>query len=196
MKLPKMIEGNFEPHFALKHMLKDMLIAGRLGLSHHLELAVTTAARDRLLEQEQRGYAEEDFSVIARKYFPEMQMPTVEQDLELFEKPPPIEPAATISSMGEVAAAVQPEVDLAPPPATEPEPQLQPAIEQFVSPEPSGEATAPATVESNQPEAPVENAVSPESDPEPQAEESAATKSPMDMLAKLLRGDSARPDES
>ena len=143
-----------------------------------------------------RGYAEEDFSVIARKYFPEMQMPTVEQDLELFEKPPPIEPAATISSMGEVAAAVQPEVDLAPPPATEPEPQLQPAIEQFVSPEPSGEATAPATVESNQPEAPVENAVSPESAPEPQAEESAATKSPMNMLAKLLRGDSARPDES
>src|SRR6202022_967565 len=40
MKLPKMIEGNFEPHFALKHMLKDMLIAGRLGLSYHLELAV------------------------------------------------------------------------------------------------------------------------------------------------------------
>src|SRR5437763_4704911 len=80
MKLPKMIEGNFEPHFALKHMLKDMLIAGRLGLSHHLELAVTTAARDRLLEQEQRGYAEEDFSVIARKYFPEMVFPTVEQD--------------------------------------------------------------------------------------------------------------------
>src|SRR5437870_4652756 len=105
MKLPKMIEGNFEPHFALKHMLKDMLIAGRLGLSHHLELAVTTAARDRLLEQEQRGYADEDFSVIARKYFPEMPLPTVVQDLELFEKPPPIEPAATISSMGEVAAA-------------------------------------------------------------------------------------------
>src|ERR1700737_5015633 len=115
MKLPKMIEGNFEPHFALKHMLKDMLIAGRLGLSYHLELAVATAARDRLLEQEQRGYAEEDFSVIARKYFPEMQLPTVEQDLELFEKPPPIEPAATISSMGEVAAAVQ-DADLPPPP--------------------------------------------------------------------------------
>src|SRR5205807_1391393 len=107
MKLPKMIENNFEPHFALKHMLKDMQIASRLGLSHHLELAVTTAARDRLLEQEQRGYAEEDFSVIARKYFPEVSLPVPEQDLELFEKPPPVEPAATISSMGEVAAAVQ-----------------------------------------------------------------------------------------
>src|SRR6202045_2385981 len=107
MKLPKMIKNDFEPHCALKHMLKDMKIAAQLALSHHIELAVTTAARDRLLEQEQRGYAEEDFSVIARKYFPEMIFPTVEQDLELFEKPPPIEPAATISSMGEVAAAVQ-----------------------------------------------------------------------------------------
>src|SRR5256885_9467572 len=141
MKLPKMIEGNFEAHFALKHMLKDMKIASQLGLSHHLELAVTTAARDRLLEQEQRGFAEDDFSVIARKYFPEMAMPAVEQDLELFEKPPPIEPAATISSMGEVAAAVQ-DVDLAPPVA-EPAPAAQPAMEQLVPAESSIESTPP-----------------------------------------------------
>src|SRR5438445_12370439 len=152
MKLPKMIEGNFEPHFALKHMLKDMLIAGRLGLAHHLELAVTAAARDRLLEQEQRGFAEEDFSVIARKYFPEVQMPTIEQDLELFEKPPPIEPAATISSMGEVAAAVQPDVDLAPlPPA---EPAAEPQLEQFI---PAESAFPTAEVQPTQPEMPVEN---------------------------------------
>src|SRR2546423_2085876 len=138
MKLPKMIENNFEPHFALKHMLKDMKIASQLGLSHHLELAVTTAARDRLLDQEQRGYADEDFSVIARKYFPEMPMPTVD-DLELFEKPPPIEPAATISSMGEVAAAV--DVDLAPPSAApEPEPEPEPVIEQFAPVQPAAES--------------------------------------------------------
>jgi len=194
MKLPKMIEGNFEPHFALKHMLKDMLIAGRLGLSHHLELAVTTAARDRLLEQEQRGYAEEDFSVIARKYFPEMQLPAVEQDLELFEKPPPIEPAATISSMGEVAAAVQPEVDLAPPPE-ESAPQAQPATEQLVPAESTGEPT-PAAVEPNQLGTPAQDVASTEAVAEPEAEQSAETKSPMDLLAKLLRGESARPDES
>jgi 3-hydroxyisobutyrate dehydrogenase-like beta-hydroxyacid dehydrogenase len=194
MKLPKMIEGNFEPHFALKHMLKDMLIAGRLGLSYHLELAVATAARDRLLEQEQRGYAEEDFSVIARKYFPEMQLPTVEQDLELFEKPPPIEPAATISSMGEVAAAVQPEVDLAPPPE-EPTPQAQPATEQLVPVESTGEST-PAAVEPNQPGTPAQDVVSTEAAPEAEPKQSTATKSPMDLLAKLLRGESARPDES
>src|SRR2546423_13185585 len=155
MKLPKMIEGNFEPHFALKHMLKDMLIASRLGLEHHLELAVTTAARDRLLEQEQRGYAEEDFSVIVRKYFGEAPLPTIEQELELFEKPPPIEPAATISSMGEVAAAVQPDVDLAPP-AEEPAPEPQPATEKIGPAETTAESTPPV-VEPNQPEAPAPN---------------------------------------
>lgn len=181
MKLPKMIENNFDPHFALKHMLKDMKIASQLGLSHHLELAVTTAARDRLLEQEQRGYAEEDFSVVARKYFPEMIFPTVEQDLELFEKPPPIEPAATISSMGEVAAAVQ-EAELTQP-TSEPIPQTAPMVDQFAPLE------SPPT-----PEQPPPPPVAPP--PEPQPEQPAPSGSPMDLLAKLLRGESARPDGS
>ncbi len=191
MKLPKMIENNFEPHFALKHMLKDMKIASQLGLSHHLELAVTTAARDRLLEQEQRGFAEEDFSVVARKYFPEMIFPTVEQDLELFEKPPPIEPAATISSMGEVAAAVQ-EADL-----TQAQAELAPEIpaitQQFVPPEPAMAATP---VPTHQPETQSSQSASPVAEPETPSEQPAAASSPMDLLAKLLRGESAKPDGS
>ena len=193
MKLPKMIEGNFEAHFALKHMLKDMKIASQLGLSHHLELAVTTAARDRLLEQEQRGYAEEDFSVIARKYFPEMPMPTVD-DLELFEKPPPIEPAATISSMGEVAAAV--DVDLTPASAA-PVLQPEPVIEQFAPVQPATEPELAAPIETNQAPPPAEPVIPEATTAEQPAEQPTdATKGPMDMLAKLLRGESARPDQS
>lgn len=191
MKLPKMIENNFEPHFALKHMLKDMKIASQLGLSHHLELAVTTAARDRLLEQEQRGFAEEDFSVVARKYFPEMIFPTVEQDLELFEKPPPIEPAVTISSMGEVAAAVQ-EADLMQPPA-EPAADVPAVTQPLVPAEPT---LTPAPVAMNQPETPSSEPTSPAAEPETPSEQPATTSSPMDLLAKLLRGESARPDGS
>ncbi len=191
MKLPKMIENNFEPHFALKHMLKDMKIASQLGLSHHLELAVTTAARDRLLEQEQRGYAEEDFSVVARKYFPEMVFPTVEQDLELFEKPPPIEPAATISSMGEVAAAVQ-EAELNQPSA-EPAPQTFPIAEHLA---PSESTVETQSMAATQPPAPSSDVAPPPSSPESLAEESSSGGSPVDMLAKLLRGESARPDGS
>jgi 3-hydroxyisobutyrate dehydrogenase-like beta-hydroxyacid dehydrogenase len=203
MKLPKMIDGNFDPHFALKHMLKDMKIASQLGLSHHLELAATTAARDRLLEQEQRGFAEEDFSVIARKYFPEAQMPTVEQDLELFEPPPPIEPAATISSMGEVAAAVQPAVDLAPPPAEalpppESPPQAEPVVVEQLVPESAPESTASAPVETApEPQPAQSEPATPEpATAEQQSEQPETAKSPMEMLARLLRGDSIHPGQS
>lgn len=197
MKLPKMIKNDFEPHFALKHMLKDMKIASQLGLSHHLELAVTTAARDRLLEQEQRGYTEEDFSVIARKYFPEVTFPTIEQDLELFEKPPPIEPAATISSMGEVAASVQQDVNLESMPLEPaPEPPTEPIAEQFVPAQSTGESPAPAATEPSQPQTPAQEVASSESATEPQADQPGASHSPMGLLAKLLRGESARPDGS
>ena len=69
MKLPKMVEGNFEPHFSLKHMLKDIEIAAKLAATHQLDLSVTTAARDRLREQMAQGRGEEDYSALARKYF-------------------------------------------------------------------------------------------------------------------------------
>jgi 3-hydroxyisobutyrate dehydrogenase-like beta-hydroxyacid dehydrogenase len=197
MKLPKMIKNDFEPHFALKHMLKDMKIASQLGLSHHLELAVTTAARDRLLEQEQRGYTEEDFSVIARKYFPEVVFPTIEQDLELFEKPPPIEPAATISSMGEVAASVQQDVNLESLPLEPvPPPPTEPIAEPFVPAQSTGESPVPAATEPSQPQTPAQELASSESATEPQSDQSGTSHSPMDLLAKLLRGESARPDGS
>ncbi len=37
MKLPKMLERDFEPQFSVKHMLKDMQIASQIALSHYLE---------------------------------------------------------------------------------------------------------------------------------------------------------------
>ena len=89
LKLPKMVSGDFEPHFSVKHMLKDMQIASRLGLTQHLELGVTSAARDRLLEQMQRGFGDEDYSAIARKFFTGGAGESVEQGLELFEAPAP-----------------------------------------------------------------------------------------------------------
>ena len=69
MKLPKMIATNFEPHFSVKHMLKDIQIASRIALSYHLDLVLTAATRDRLLEQMQHGFGDEDYSALARKYF-------------------------------------------------------------------------------------------------------------------------------
>jgi 3-hydroxyisobutyrate dehydrogenase-like beta-hydroxyacid dehydrogenase len=79
MKLPKMIARDFEPHFSVKHMLKDIQIAIRLGLTHHLELAITAATRDRLLEQMQRGHEEEDYSAVARRYLAKLRTPAAEE---------------------------------------------------------------------------------------------------------------------
>jgi 3-hydroxyisobutyrate dehydrogenase-like beta-hydroxyacid dehydrogenase len=79
MKMPKMIKRDFEPHFSVKHMLKDMQIANQLGLSHYLDLGVTAAARDQLLEQMQWGHGDDDFSAVARKYLPETKSPDYEE---------------------------------------------------------------------------------------------------------------------
>src|SRR5881394_550861 len=68
MKLPKMLERDFAPHFSVKHMLKDMQIASQIALSHYLDLGVTAAARDQLLEQMQWGHGDDDYSAVLRKY--------------------------------------------------------------------------------------------------------------------------------
>ena len=71
LKLPKMLGRDFEPQFSVKHMLKDMQIASQIALAHYLDLGVTAAARDQLLEQMQWGYADDDYSSVARKYLHE-----------------------------------------------------------------------------------------------------------------------------
>src|SRR4029079_17425902 len=68
LKLPKMLERDFAPHFSVKHMLKDMRIASQIALSHYLDLGVTAAARDQLLEQMQWGHGDDDYSAVLRKY--------------------------------------------------------------------------------------------------------------------------------
>jgi 3-hydroxyisobutyrate dehydrogenase-like beta-hydroxyacid dehydrogenase len=136
MKLPKMIEGKFDPYFSIKHMLKDVQIASRLGLTQHLELGVTSAARDRLLEQMQRGHGDEDYSAIARKYFPDVPSTSQETDLELFEpRPPATVPAAP--SHHDLANGNQTNAVMAPPAAEIPEPKVKADILQL-APMPAG----------------------------------------------------------
>lgn len=202
MKLPKMIAGDFEPHFSLKHMLKDMQIASRFGLSHHLELAVSSAVRDRLLEQDQRGHADEDYSVVARKYFPEI-LPASDEEvnLELFEKPPPVEPAATISSMGEVAAAVPPaDVTATPEEPPAPEPAAQPEADApltnviapvtFMTPEQETAPTQPGDTVETEAAVGEQTAGSEEVSPQSAPEESIDEPARRGLFDRLLHRDS------
>src|SRR4026207_925254 len=85
MKLPKMLSRDFEPHFSVKHMLKDMQIANQIGLSNYLDLGVTAAARDQLLEQVHWGHGDKDYSVVARKYLHEP-APVAGEELQLDEQ--------------------------------------------------------------------------------------------------------------
>jgi len=86
MKLTKMLNRDFEPHFSVKHMVKDMQIANQIGLSNYLDLGVTAAARDQLLEQMHWGHGDDDYSVVARKYLHEP-APVAGDELQLEEEP-------------------------------------------------------------------------------------------------------------
>jgi 3-hydroxyisobutyrate dehydrogenase-like beta-hydroxyacid dehydrogenase len=70
MKLPMMMEGNFEPHFSVKHMLKDVVIATRLGRGFGIEFGATDASRHGLTEEMRQGRGDEDYSSLLRQYFP------------------------------------------------------------------------------------------------------------------------------
>jgi 3-hydroxyisobutyrate dehydrogenase-like beta-hydroxyacid dehydrogenase len=144
MKLPKMIEGKFDPYFSIKHMLKDVQIAARLGLTQHLELGVTSAARDRLLEQMQRGHGEEDYSAIVRKYFPDVPSPSQEADLELFEPRPPVM-VLDVPSHNDLANGNQAGAVIAPVVAEIPGPKVEPDI-LHLAPIPESLASEPKQV--------------------------------------------------
>jgi len=111
MKLPKMLSRDFEPHFSVKHMLKDMQIANQIGLSNYLDLGVTAAARDQLLEQMHWGHGDDDYSVIARKYLQEP-APVTSEELQLDEQEEQAGAGESIASSTE--GETQPQQDATP----------------------------------------------------------------------------------
>ena len=150
MKLPKMLEGNFEPHFSVKHMLKDVQIASRLARSYGLHLAATEAARDSLQQEARQGRGDDDYSSLIHNFFPEG--PSSEGDSEA--EP---EEQATLSGLdhSEVPEA-SPEAraeEPAPvivreeeqPPATEPEVVAR-TEEEVMGEEPAPESPKPEAV--------------------------------------------------
>jgi 3-hydroxyisobutyrate dehydrogenase-like beta-hydroxyacid dehydrogenase len=70
MKLPMMMEGNFEAHFSVKHMLKDVVIATRLARAFGMEFGATDASRHGLVEEMRQGRGDDDYSSLFRQFFP------------------------------------------------------------------------------------------------------------------------------
>ena len=68
MKMPCMIDGDFDPRFSLKNMFKDIQIALRMAQDADIELPAASAFAGIAMAGLQRGWSDEDFSVISRFY--------------------------------------------------------------------------------------------------------------------------------
>ncbi len=68
MKLPGILGGDFEPRFSLKNMFKDIQIALAMAEEKDVELPATSAFAGIAMAGLQRGWGEEDFSVVSRFY--------------------------------------------------------------------------------------------------------------------------------
>ena len=68
LKLPMMIAGEYEPHFAVKHMLKDVQLGVSLANWLDLEVPVTTVTAGLLFGAVQKGWGDLDFSALHKAY--------------------------------------------------------------------------------------------------------------------------------
>ena len=68
LKLPCMLGADFDPRFSLKHMFKDVQIGLAMAEEKDIELPAASAFAGIAMAGLQRGWGDEDFSVISRFY--------------------------------------------------------------------------------------------------------------------------------
>jgi len=76
-KLAKILERDYDPHFSLKHMFKDVQLGIHIANSLEIDLPATTATAGVMYGGLTKGWADEDFSVLGRCYQKEDQNPTL-----------------------------------------------------------------------------------------------------------------------
>jgi 3-hydroxyisobutyrate dehydrogenase-like beta-hydroxyacid dehydrogenase len=138
MKAPMMVAGDFEPHFSVKHMLKDVLIGLKLAQGYGLHLPVTEVSSDMLLAEMKQGRGDADYSSVAQKYFPAPPKIASQEPAIFVEMPKPVELPATqkkeegVAKPAESVAAVQEVVEK----PIEPAPQTNVAETPTAKPKP------------------------------------------------------------
>jgi 3-hydroxyisobutyrate dehydrogenase-like beta-hydroxyacid dehydrogenase len=165
LKVPQIISADFNPHFAIKHMLKDMQIANRMGRHFDLDLTVAGATRDRLLDEARQGRGNDDFSSIARRFLPFVHTPdAAERQPDLFSPRPVTVPHESPEFVAEQLAKLE-SSQLA-------QPLAEPAAPEEEAP---GEKEVPADIETPRQTLPAEQAPPfdtplerPAQDPEPE----------------------------
>ncbi len=68
LKLPKMLSADYEPHFSLKHMFKDVQLSIHLANSMNLDTPTAAVTAGVLFGAIKRGWGDLDFSSIFRLY--------------------------------------------------------------------------------------------------------------------------------
>jgi 3-hydroxyisobutyrate dehydrogenase-like beta-hydroxyacid dehydrogenase len=68
LKLPKMVAGDYEPHFSLKHMFKDVQIGIHMANALGLEIPVTTVTAGVMYGALNHGWADLDFASLYKVY--------------------------------------------------------------------------------------------------------------------------------
>jgi len=67
-KLAKMLDRDYDPHFSLKHMFKDVQLGIHIANSLDIDLPATTSTAGVMYGGLTRGWGDEDFAVLARNY--------------------------------------------------------------------------------------------------------------------------------
>ncbi len=68
LKLPKLLNGDYDTHFSLKHMLKDVQFGLDEGAELHLDLPITQATAEAMREGMSKGWADLDFACVMKRY--------------------------------------------------------------------------------------------------------------------------------
>src|SRR6476646_9259733 len=155
MKLPMMMEGNFEPNFSVKHMLKDVVIATRLARNVGIEFGATDASRHGLTEEMRQGRGDEDYSSLFRQYFPagsisapsngeedQPRLAGIDEAKPAEAVPAPV--AVAVETTAEVPSEAKAMGEVIPAPATEPAVPTEVAGHTNVAPPPVETPATPA----------------------------------------------------
>ena len=68
LKLPKMIAADYEPHFSLKHMFKDVQLGIQLANKLDIEIPATGTIAGVMFSAITRGWGELDYAALAKAY--------------------------------------------------------------------------------------------------------------------------------
>jgi 3-hydroxyisobutyrate dehydrogenase-like beta-hydroxyacid dehydrogenase len=101
LKLPKMMSGDYEPHFSLKHMFKDVQLGIHMANALDIEIPATTVTAGVMYGALNQGWGDLDFSALFKNYAP----------AEIFEELPALDhvlaqgeiPGEELSGDGEAA---------------------------------------------------------------------------------------------